>query len=153
MNDTNKKVVTNEPPKEADYVALGERVRKARHLRGLTQSQLSEICDIASSYVGIIERGNKKSSVETLVKISNALNVSADYLLFDSLEISEGRLSHINGDVLTVDVSPINKNTNMSELLVLLNKVMEQMNTEDKEYEISLVLKILSNITEYYGSQ
>ena len=136
--------------KETDYKAIGERVRKARTLRGFTQSQLSEICDIASSYVGIIERGDKKASIDTIVKISNALNVATDYLLYDSLEIQEDRLNHINGDILTVDVSPVNKNANMAELLVLVNKVIEQMNTDDKEYEISLVLKILNNITEYY---
>ena len=109
-----------------------------------------EACDIASSYVGIIERGTKKASIDTLVRISNALNVSVDYLLFDSLEIADDRLTHINGDILTVNTSPVNRNVNMSELLVLLNKIIVQMSSEDKEFEISLVLKILENITEYY---
>jgi transcriptional regulator with XRE-family HTH domain len=136
--------------KEIDYRAIGERVRKARQLRGLTQSQLSEMCDIASSYAGIIERGDKKASIETLIRVSNALNVAMDYLLFDSLEINEDRLNHINGDILTVDVSPVSKNANMLELLTLMNRVIAQMNTDDKEFEISLVLKILNNVTEYY---
>lgn len=139
--------------KETDYKALGERVRKTRQLKGLTQAQLSEMCGLASSYVGIIERGSKKASIDTVVRVANALNVATDYLLHDSLEIQEGRLTHINGDILMVDTSPVSKNANMAELLVLLNRVMEQMNTEDKEYEISLVLKILHNITEYYGSK
>ena len=136
--------------KETDYKALGERIRKARQIRGLTQSQLSEMCDIASSYAGIIERGDKKASIDTIVKVSNALNVATDYLLFDSLEIKEDRINHINGDILTVDVSPVNKNANMQELLSLLHRVIEQMNSDDKEYEISLILKILDNVTEYY---
>ena len=136
--------------KETDYKALGERIRKARQIRGITQSQLSEMCDIASSYAGIIERGDKKASIDTIVKVSNALNVATDYLLFDSLEIKEDRINHINGDILTVDVSPVNKNANMQELLSLLHRVIEQMNSDDKEYEISLILKILDNVTEYY---
>ena len=136
--------------KDIDYKAIGERVRKVRQLRGLTQAELSEACDIASSYVGIIERGNKKASIETLIRISNVLNVSVDYLLFDSLEIREGRINHINGDILAVNIGPVNRNANMLELIVLINKVVEQMNTGDKEYEISLVLRILDNITEYY---
>jgi len=139
--------------KETDYNALGERIRKARQLRGLTQLQLSEMCGLASSYVGIIERGTKKASIDTVARVANALNVATDYLLYDSLEIQEGRLTHINGDILAVDASHLNKNANMAELLVLLNRVTEQMNTENKEYEISLVLKILHNITEYYGSR
>jgi transcriptional regulator with XRE-family HTH domain len=136
--------------KAIDYRAIGERVRKARQLRGLTQAQLSEMSGIASSYAGIIERGDKKASIETLIRVANALNVAMDYLLFDSLDIQEDRLNHINGDILTVEVSPIKKNANMLELLSLMNRLVEQMNSDDKEYEISLVLRILENITEYY---
>ena len=139
--------------KETNYKALGERVRRTRQVKGLTQAQLSEMCGLASSYVGIIERGSKKASIDTVVKIANALNVATDYLLHDSLDIQEGRITHINGDILMVDTSPVNKNDNMAELLVLLNRVTEQMNTDDKEYEISLILKILHNITEHYKSR
>ena len=136
--------------RETDYKAIGERIRKARQLRGLTQSQLSEMCGIASSYVVIIERGDKKASIDTIIRVSNALNVAMEYLLFDSLEIKEGRLNHINGDILTVDTSPVSKNANMMELLTLMNKVIEQLNTADKELEINLILKILDKITDYY---
>ena len=67
------------------YRLLGERVRKKRKQLGLSQEELSEACGISPAYIGIIERGNRKLSVETLVKIANALNVNTDYLLRDSV--------------------------------------------------------------------
>lgn len=57
-----------------DYRLLGARVREIRLKKGLTQEKLAEICDISPSYIGIIERGDKKLSVETLVKIASALD-------------------------------------------------------------------------------
>lgn len=65
-----------------DYAKIGARVRAARVMQRMTQEEASERCDITSSYYGNIERGDKKMSVETLVKIAKGLNVSADELLF-----------------------------------------------------------------------
>ena len=71
-----------------NYKLLGSRVREQRMKKGITQEQLAELCNISSSYIGIIERGDKKLSVETLVKVANTLNVSTDYLLLDSLQLT-----------------------------------------------------------------
>lgn len=71
-----------------DYLLLGARVREQRLKKKLTQEKLAEMCNVSSSYIGIIERGNKKLSVETLVKIANALDISTDFLLSDSLTLT-----------------------------------------------------------------
>ena len=68
-------------PKKMDYIAMGERVRKRRRELGMTQERLAELAAISISYVGHIERGEKKASVETVVTLCDCLNVSADYLL------------------------------------------------------------------------
>ena len=65
-----------------DYIEIGDRIRKTRKKQHLTQEKASEICDITSAYYGNIERGDKKMSLETLVKITRGLNISADFLLF-----------------------------------------------------------------------
>lgn len=65
-----------------DYKGIGSRVRLARRNLELTQEEASERCDITASFYGNIERGDKIMSVETLMKISKALNVSTDYILF-----------------------------------------------------------------------
>lgn len=71
-----------------DYAKLGTRVRQQRVLSRLTQEQLAERTGVSSSFIGHIERGEKKASVETVVALCNALEISPSVLLQDSL--SEG---------------------------------------------------------------
>lgn len=68
-----------------DYEALGKRIRSQRKLLGMTQEELSEKVGVSCSFIGHIERGSRKLSLETLVNISEALNISCDALLQDSL--------------------------------------------------------------------
>lgn len=69
-----------------DYVDLGKRVRKQRQLIGLTQQELADRVGVSTSFVGHVERGTRKASLETLVALSNALGVGVDYLLAGSLQ-------------------------------------------------------------------
>ena len=71
-----------------DYVDMGKRVRKQRQLIGLTQQELAERIGVSTSFVGHVERGTRKASLETLVALSNALAVGVDYLLAGSLQSS-----------------------------------------------------------------
>ncbi len=68
-----------------DYPSLGARVRRERVLRGWTQEQLAEKADISLSFLGHIERGTRKASLETMVVLCNVLDVSMDSLLSESL--------------------------------------------------------------------
>ena len=61
--------------------SIGKYIRKSRVAKGLRQEDLAEMIDLSAVYVGMLERGEKVASLETLVKIANALDVSADYLL------------------------------------------------------------------------
>lgn len=64
-----------------DYRAMGERVRQSRRAKGLTQEQLAERVEVSTSFIGHIERGEKKASAETIALICVALDVGADYVL------------------------------------------------------------------------
>ena len=68
-----------------DFEALGRRIRQHRKLLKLTQEELAKAADVSTSYIGHIERGIKRCSLETLVAISNHLGVNPDILLQDSL--------------------------------------------------------------------
>lgn len=68
-----------------NYSEIGARIRQQREHIGLTQEQLGEACDLSSSFVGHIERGSRKLSVESLYKLASVLDVSVDYLLFDRM--------------------------------------------------------------------
>ena len=65
--------------------ALGKRIKEARKKLKLTQEELAEKAKISDVYLGEIERGTKIPSVPVLVDLIEALEVSADYLLLDSL--------------------------------------------------------------------
>ena len=49
---------------------------------GLTQEKLSEIIDVSPSYISEIERGSSISSLSTISKISQVLDIDLDYLIF-----------------------------------------------------------------------
>lgn len=63
---------------------LSARIREYRTLRGLSQEQLALKANINVSFLGQIERGTKKPTIETIDKILNALDVS--YLDFFNFE-------------------------------------------------------------------
>lgn len=68
------------------YRELGRRIRQQRNLAQMTQERLAEEAGISLSFLGHIERGTRKASLDTLVKICNVLKVSPQLLLQDSLE-------------------------------------------------------------------
>ncbi len=70
---------------ELNYHAIGIRVRRFRKEQGLTQQKLAELSDQEPSNISHIERGATKLSLPTIVKIANALEITVDDLLCDSL--------------------------------------------------------------------
>lgn len=68
-----------------DKVELGMKLREARNKAGFTQEQLAEKADIGVMYLGEIERGVKMPSMKIFIKLIEALDVSADYILRDEL--------------------------------------------------------------------
>ena len=68
-----------------DYDALGKRIRAERTARKWTQATLANEVNLSVSFLGHVERGTRKASMETVVAIANALQVSLELLLTDSL--------------------------------------------------------------------
>lgn len=63
------------------YQKIGRRIYEKRVRLHLTQGQLAEQAGISLSFLGHIERGTRKLSVDTLYRLAIALNCSADDLL------------------------------------------------------------------------
>ena len=61
-----------------NYPEVGARIRQQREHIGMTQEQLGEACDLSASFVGHIERGSRKLSVESLYKLASVLDVSVE---------------------------------------------------------------------------
>ena len=75
-----------------NYVRLGQRIREERLKLKLTQSQLAEDIDISDTYIGQIERGERSLTLDTLVRLVNRLGVSIDYLLKDSVDVTDDNI-------------------------------------------------------------
>lgn len=71
-----------------DLTLLGNRIRVAREKKGITQEELAERVNISPSHISVIERGVKTVRIDTVVRIANELDVSADYLLQDLVKRS-----------------------------------------------------------------
>lgn len=60
---------------------VGKRIQEARKAIGLTQADLADRLDISVSHMSSIETGRANFGVETLMRITEILKVSADSLL------------------------------------------------------------------------
>ena len=60
---------------------IGKRIQKTRKEKGLSQSALAELINISTPYLSDIENGKVSYSVTILMDITEALQVSADWLL------------------------------------------------------------------------
>ncbi len=82
-----------------DYFAIGQRIRKFRKARGLSQEQLAEKADISVTHMCHIETGNTKLSLPVFAALAEALEVQTDALLYDAPRDTVTRAS---GEVQTL---------------------------------------------------
>lgn len=68
--------------------ALGNRIQSARNRKDLSREQLADLVGLKPEHIVMLEEGIKPPKTETLIKIANILEVSADYLLQDSIACS-----------------------------------------------------------------
>jgi transcriptional regulator with XRE-family HTH domain len=66
---------------------IGNNVRKLRKRRGISQEKLARLADISLNTLTKIESGfAKKPTIQTVVKLAKALNVSLDDLVRNAKE-------------------------------------------------------------------
>jgi transcriptional regulator with XRE-family HTH domain len=106
---------------EVDYKKLGDRIRTARENMNLTQEKLAEITGLSNNYISNIERNQSIPSLDTLVKICNALETTPDRVLLDSIYSSK---EYIRDDI----AKKLAKCSDKSMLLIssLIDVVIEQ---------------------------
>jgi len=60
---------------ETIYRLVGKRIREERKRLKLTQEELAEKADITANFLGHIERGTKRPTLNTLKKIADVLQI------------------------------------------------------------------------------
>jgi transcriptional regulator with XRE-family HTH domain len=75
---------------------FGNRLREARLTAGLSQSELEEISGIPKARLSRYENGHVEPSIQTLARLSRALNVSEASLLGDQRAVLEQFFAVLN---------------------------------------------------------
>ena len=81
---------------------IGKRIKAARLKKHLSQIKFAELINVSTPYLSDIENGKTNLSLEIFVRIVEALQVSADWLIMadtpQSIECSSAELNHLLSD-------------------------------------------------------
>lgn len=72
-----------------DYGKMGARIRQVRKARGWSQEALAKRCGISLNFMGNIERGSRKMSMDTFATLCRELGADADALLWGATQPSD----------------------------------------------------------------
>lgn len=70
---------------ELDYKALGKRIKITRIKADMKQDELAAASEMSPTHISNIETGSTNVSLTGLLKIANALSVTMDDLIYDSV--------------------------------------------------------------------
>lgn len=86
---------------------FGEKIKRMRQNRGLTQEQLAEAVDISQRALSAIERGENFVTSETIDKLLKTLNTTSEELFaLNHLKPQEELLNEINKNLLKIAQNP-----------------------------------------------
>lgn len=75
-----------------DYSAIGKRIALIRKQNGITQEQLAEKAELSNIYISHIENSRSIPSLETLMKLCSALDITPDEVLLGTKQDMENYL-------------------------------------------------------------
>ena len=77
---------------EVDYSEIGRRIAKRRKELGLKQSEVCEKCNLSDKYISVIECSKSIPSLEVLMKICVALDITPNEILIGAQSQSADNL-------------------------------------------------------------
>ena len=107
-----------------NYYEIGQRVRKYRKAKCLSQNMLAERTGISVTHMSHIETGNTKMSLQVLAQLSEALEVSTDDILFGK--------EHANKTALANDIVLILDSCSVTQAQILKDTITAMKVTFDK---------------------
>ena len=104
---------------------IGERITQLRKAKNWSQEDLAKQINASRIMIGNYERGDNSPSIEVLLKLAKALDVSLDYL------VGEGKLANYNKEVLKRidDIELLDKDTR-DKLFFLIDNVIQNFKTK-----------------------
>lgn len=107
-----------------NYESIGNRIKRYRIDKDISQEDLAQIVNVNFRHISNIELGKRHASLELIVLIANALEVSADDLLTDNLKHSSSPVDTEIHDIL------LDCNHDEKEMLTRLLKFMKALFSE-----------------------
>lgn len=72
MNDYDR----NSEETKKNLKTFGSRIQELRKQNNLTQSELAEKIGLSTNFIGMVERGERNTSVDKIFKLAKAFNIS-----------------------------------------------------------------------------
>ena len=94
----------NKTQTSVNHRQIGYRIKEVREQNRLSQAQLAEITDLSVSYISHIESAKRKASLESIIRIVNALGITVDELLA-GVQINNPAAYQTDIDILMEDCS------------------------------------------------
>ncbi len=103
---------------------IGKNLKLARNTANMTQAELAEEIEASVEHISNMERGQSYGSIEMVIKICNALNISANFLFEGSIVNSQNTIDSIIDDDFAekyLKLTPQNKKTINTIISALVN--------------------------------
>lgn len=95
---------------------FGFKIREIRIMQNMTQQELADRCDLSLPFINLIENNKRMVSLETLIKILSALNISlSDF--FKEYSIDNEALSSL--------IQLLQSSENQEEYIKMFTKILE----------------------------
>lgn len=111
-------------------IEVGQNVKRSREEAGLTQEAFAELIGLGVKHVSAIECGAVGVSLSTLRRISVALSIPADTILFGTMDVAGQQKRYSELQVLSLRLSrlPPNKFRVVKDIV---DRLLEALATEN----------------------
>lgn len=104
---------------------IGERIRELRKIKSISQEELAFQVDLHYTFLGKIERGEKKVSLERLFKITSALNISLEEF-FSTIDSKVENDAHVMNQIIEVlKTRSLQEQVQLLDIIKIFNKMLE----------------------------
>lgn len=110
---------------------IGENIRRKRKKRNLSIENLAEYTELSSSYIGLLERGQRCPSLKSFLKICDIFGITTDELL----SVEKGKKSKIS-------VSEENKSSYQNKLTTI-DFLVKKLDNDELEVVIAVLDKLV----------
>jgi transcriptional regulator with XRE-family HTH domain len=110
-------------------MVIGERLRSLRELKGLSQGEIENRTGLLRCYVSRVENGHTIPSIETLEKLSRALEVPLYQLFYDGEEMP--MLANLPARTTAEEIT-LNEANEETNFIRRMARLVERLNDNDR---------------------